>query len=267
MRPEGLSIVIPNWNHRTYLARSVGSALRALRCLEAEQVPGEVVVIDDGSRDGSQKLLRSLELWQADRLRALFLPENRGPAAARNEGLEASEYRYVLFLDADNELIPENVGVLVRAIRETGATFAYGNLIDRRGRDVLGLRSNDVASMRLTRANYIDALAVVNAERVLELGGYMWTADFRGIEDWELVLHLIAEEEEIVFVPVALAYYHVLPAAVKGAEMSVQPDVVLRRWFASMRRVFAESGTREWDPATVGRVYHPDLGFVDPSWQ
>ena len=59
---DGLTIVIPNWNHQPYLPRSIRSALQGLKRLEEDGYSGEIIVIDDASRDGSQKLLRSIQM-------------------------------------------------------------------------------------------------------------------------------------------------------------------------------------------------------------
>ena len=58
----GLTVAIPNWNHELLLARSVGSALRAVRLLRSRGVGADVLVVDDASRDGSTVLLRQMEL-------------------------------------------------------------------------------------------------------------------------------------------------------------------------------------------------------------
>src|SRR5687768_16903497 len=84
----GVTVAIPNWNHELLLARSVGSALRAVRLLRLRGVPGEVLVVDDASRDGSLVLLRQMEaLHYGDGLRVLALGRNGGLAATRNAAL------------------------------------------------------------------------------------------------------------------------------------------------------------------------------------
>ena len=54
---NGVTIFIPNWNHRAYLPRSIRSALQAIERLKEAGYSGELLVIDDASRDGSQKFL------------------------------------------------------------------------------------------------------------------------------------------------------------------------------------------------------------------
>lgn len=71
----------------------------------------EVVVVDDGSEDGTKPWLRSLD---DDRVRAYY-QENAGAPAARNRGLKAARGTFVRFLDDDDWLEP---GALVRAVRQ-----------------------------------------------------------------------------------------------------------------------------------------------------
>jgi glycosyltransferase involved in cell wall biosynthesis len=87
-----VSIVIPCYNKRTYVAAAIDSAL-------AQGVVAEVIVIDDGSTDGSAEVVAGYDgriVWEAG--------PNRGGSAARNRGLALARGRYVQFLDADDVL-------------------------------------------------------------------------------------------------------------------------------------------------------------------
>ncbi|MBD3291438.1 MAG: glycosyltransferase, partial [Armatimonadia bacterium] len=93
------SIVVPTYNRRETL-------LRVLRGIEEQDAPGllhEVVVVDDGSADGTADAVRGLETP----LEVELLTGRRGgPAAARNAGVEASSGTHVLFLCDDVEPTP-----------------------------------------------------------------------------------------------------------------------------------------------------------------
>lgn len=256
-RDDGLTIVIVNWNHRAFLPRSLGSALRALEQLAAAGVSGEILVIDDASRDGSQKLLRSVQaLYNEGRLRTVFMTHNVGQARLRNIGLHMAAFRHVCMLDADNELVAETLGMLLQTAMDTDAAMVYGNLLETEDGQVIGARSNMPATTRLTRLNYIDAFAILDAPRLLSIGGFTRINAYAP-EDWEMTLHLIDEEELIVFVPVVMGYYHKLPLSA-SRELSAGGAGL-----AALRRVHAQTGIRDWDHVRVGRVYHPDVGFVD----
>ncbi len=197
-------------------------------------------------------------LYDEPRLKILFLKQNFGLPRLRNLGLLASRFRYVCLMDADNELVPTNLPLFLKSIKETGAAVVYGNLLDKQGRDIIGVRSNEVATMRLSERNYIDAFSVVDAKKFLDLGGYTSEPQVYGHEDWEMLLHLIAEEERIVFVPAVMGYYYINPLS-----MINETNTNAGESNAFLRRVYAQSGTRGWDVMRVGRIYHPAVGFID----
>jgi hypothetical protein len=195
----------------------------------------------------------------------VFLERNLGLPRLRNLALRMSRYRHVCMLDADNELVADNLPLFLQSGLRTGAALVHGLLIDKRDGRMTGIRSDNVASMRLTAGNYIDAFALVDAKKLLRVGGYL-TDPRLPHEDWEMLLHLIAEEEQIVFVPAVMGYYHLAPGSMyaETAEnkdprpRSAAPEVV-----ALLRRMFAQTGTREWDDVRVGRIYHPAVGYID----
>ncbi|HVO52154.1 MAG TPA: glycosyltransferase family A protein [Thermoanaerobaculia bacterium] len=86
-----ISTVIPVCNGERFLAEAVDSAIRQV------PAPFEVIVVDDGSTDGTAGVCRSL----GERVRYVH-QENAGPSAARNRGLEMARGDFIAFLDADD---------------------------------------------------------------------------------------------------------------------------------------------------------------------
>jgi glycosyltransferase involved in cell wall biosynthesis len=255
-----LTVAIPNWNHELVLGRAVGSALEAAAHLRAADIDAEVLVIDDESRDGSPTLLRQLEaLHYSDGLRVLALGRNVGLAAVRNRALADAAFRHVLFLDADNEVVPDNLPLFYRAAVATGAAAVYGNLLTRQGAaHGASVLSNESFQVRVFAHNYIDAFALFDAVQVLELGGYSDDERVRAREDWELYLHLAANGREVVFVPAVLGYYHDTPGSMikqAAGHHTVQA--------AHLRRAFDQFGARAHLPLnTRHKTYHPDVGYL-----
>jgi glycosyltransferase involved in cell wall biosynthesis len=257
---DGVTVAIPNWNHELVLPRSIGSALRGVRRLRAAGIKAEVLVVDDCSRDGSRTLLRQLEaLHYGDGLRVTALAKNIGlPAAVRDIALTTARYRYVTFLDADNELVPENLHSFYRSIVATGAAVVYGNLlVYDPSASPTGLVNNESFQRRMFRANYIDTCALADRFQLTDDGG--WNTDPRvRCEDWELYLHLACAGRRIVFVPLVFGYYYDLPhSVVKTAQ--VEGPAELNR----MRRMFDQLDIREQIPLNTEMLrYHPDLGSI-----
>ena len=160
------------------------------------------------------EFLRTVRVLYEDApLKTVFLERNLGLPRLRNLAMRMSRYRYVCMLDADNELVADNLPLFLQSGRQTGAAMVHGLLIDKRQGKMTGVRSENVASMRLTAGNYIDAFALLDSTKVLRAGGFVTDQRLYGYEDWEMILHLIAEEEEVVFVPVVMGYYHLTPGS------------------------------------------------------
>ena len=254
-RTDGISICIPNWNHRNYLFRSVICALSTAKKLATQGIECEVLILDDFSRDGSQRLMLRLAMMDTTGcLHAVAGNVNCGLGAMRTRSAVECRYKWVCFLDADNELIPENLAQFYRAAKETGAALVYGNVIVKsNGPDgeVDGFFSNDIVHDGILDMNYIDAMSIIDAEQVLSIGAY---SDERGTpEDWEFMLHLIAEGRNVVFVPLLLGtYYKEGMSLVQNMSASYLPR--LQRIY-NQRKAGLATGFRP-------RVYHPELGYL-----
>jgi len=116
-----LSIVMPAYNEAGTLREIVSRVL-------AVDLPGlerELLIIDDGSRDGTREIM--LELDGKDRVRALFHPRNIGKGAAVWTGMRAATGDVVLIQDADLEYDPREYPILLRPILEGEADVVFGS--------------------------------------------------------------------------------------------------------------------------------------------
>ncbi len=101
-----VSVVIANYNYAKYLARSIDSALAQ------DGAAVEVIVVDDGSTDGSRAIIESF----GQKITAIF-QSNAGQRAANNAGFAATSGDIVIFLDADDVLEPTMVREVLAAWR------------------------------------------------------------------------------------------------------------------------------------------------------
>ena len=113
-----LSVIVPVYNE-------VGSIREILKRVRATRLAGEIIVVDDGSQDGTREVLKKLE--GAGKLRLLRHERNRGKGAAVHSGLAVARGDIVLIQDADLEYDPRDYGTLLRPIEEGIADVVYGS--------------------------------------------------------------------------------------------------------------------------------------------
>ncbi len=114
MSDERVSVVIPVYNGAPFVAKAVAS----VRMQEHPSV--EILVVDDGSTDGTQDVLRRLE--QSEGIR-WFQRSHGGPARSRNYGIEAAQGQFIALLDCDDEWLPGKLSAqlaMMRARPEVG---------------------------------------------------------------------------------------------------------------------------------------------------
>ena len=116
MRKPLISVIIPIFNMEQYLPRCLDSVLNnTYRDLE-------ILCIDDGSKDGSLKILREYE--QQDNRIAVISKANGGVSSARNAGLDHMTGEYVTFIDPHDFVHPRYVELLLNAALESSAGIA-----------------------------------------------------------------------------------------------------------------------------------------------
>jgi len=122
-----VSIIIDNYNYGRFLGQAIDSALAQTWSAV------EVIIVDDGSTDGSAEVIRGY----AGRLRAVFQP-NGGQASAINAGFAQSHGQVVIFLDSDDILLPQAAerAAAVFSSRPATAKVQYRmRVIDAQGRE------------------------------------------------------------------------------------------------------------------------------------
>ncbi|HEY7915880.1 MAG TPA: glycosyltransferase family 2 protein [Acidimicrobiales bacterium] len=114
-----LSVIVPVFNERT----TVAEVIRRIRAVDLP-LAIEVIVVDDGSSDGSDKVLAALG---DSTVRVISHPQNRGKGAAIRTGLEAVRGDLVLIQDADLEYDPQDWSKLLDPILRGKASVVYGS--------------------------------------------------------------------------------------------------------------------------------------------
>src|SRR5512143_1396352 len=113
-----LSVIIPCYNEKSTIA----AILKRVRAVAPE---AEILVVDDGSRDGTREVLRDLEGQPG--LRVILHDKNKGKGAAIHTGIAAATGDVLLVQDADLEYDPRDYPALLRPIEEGQADVVYGS--------------------------------------------------------------------------------------------------------------------------------------------
>lgn len=116
-----LSVVVPVYNVRPYLRDCLDSlAAQALQDFD-------VVLVDDGSTDGSVELARTIA--RSHKGWRVLQTDRRGPGGARNHGVEAAQGEFLAFLDSDDLLPPHAYELMMSTLAESGSDFVVGSLV------------------------------------------------------------------------------------------------------------------------------------------
>lgn len=121
--PE-VSVIIPALNRAQYLGRAVRSVWAAAT------VPTEVLIVDDGSTDGTRDVAKRLASSSPGTVRVLCHANGarRGVSASRNLGIRESRGEFIAFLDADDEYLPDRFGETLTVLRDDpGIDGVYGH--------------------------------------------------------------------------------------------------------------------------------------------
>lgn len=117
-----ISIILPIFNIENFLERALKSIIN--QTMDLADI--EVIMVDDCSTDNSRKIMEKYSNKYPNFI-SLYHQENSGGCGfPRNTGLEVASGEYVIFFDADDELLPENCEKLYDAIRKYDADIAFG---------------------------------------------------------------------------------------------------------------------------------------------
>lgn len=121
-----LSVVMPVYN----LAEEIGANIaRTARLFEAHQIPAELVVVDDGSFDSTafEISCAACERYEGVEVKSVSMVKNGGKGAALKAGFAASTGEFVMLLDGDLDIHPEQTPFFFKAMAETNADIVVGS--------------------------------------------------------------------------------------------------------------------------------------------
>jgi glycosyltransferase involved in cell wall biosynthesis len=184
--PKKVIVIIPTYNCAKYLQETIGSVLKQT------YQDFEIIVVDDGSTDNTKEILNP---YIKNRNIRYFYQENKGPAAARNRGIQESQGEYIAFLDADDVWHPLKIDLQMKYLSQNPDVFALSTTMAPYGSNdsrLLELCNYEVKSYSfeemLIRARMCTPTMVIRRDALAKSGGFR--EDLRLCEDHELWLRL-----------------------------------------------------------------------------
>jgi len=193
-RPR-VSVVMPTWNRAHTVLSAVTSALLQ------SYAPHELIIVDDGSTDGTADLLQARFPEPIAENRLIVIRQAQaGVSAARNTGLSRTSGDIIAYLDSDNQWEPDHLlfgvaGLLATPKAQSAYTALCRHNLSAGWSDILYQRYDRAA---LAQQNYIDLNSFLHRRSLYDTFGGFDTGLTR-LVDWDLVLRYTAE-----FEPVAL---------------------------------------------------------------
>jgi len=201
-----ISVIIPAYNR----AHLIGETLHSL--LVQTRPADEIIVVDDGSTDGTASVAKSF-----DPSVTVIRQANKGPAAARNTGFRASHGDFIHFFDSDDLAAPNKHAVQIKALETTGADIAYGPWLRGRFAGKTFLPSNQVLQQMglppgadLIKALLSDWSVMVHAalfRRSIVERAAGFPEELFGPEDQHMFLACLLAGAKIVHTPDTIEFY------------------------------------------------------------
>ena len=142
MKNLPISVIVTTYNDAEYLSNAIESVFNQ------NSLPSQLVIVDDGSdSDESRTITNRYTNNKKNIIVSYFKKENGGASSARNLGIENTDQRYVTFLDADDKMLPDNLNVKYKEIKNLNSNYfgVYGSGITNKGRDYNFINTDGVA--------------------------------------------------------------------------------------------------------------------------
>lgn len=198
MESPRTTVYVTNHNYGRYLEQAIESVLAQT------DKDFEVLVIDDGSTDGSRQIL---ERYENHEKISVIYQQNRGLNVTNNIALKAARGRYLVRLDADDYLDPHALEVLATHLdrnANVGLVFPDWYVVDEQGTILEVQRRHNFAQVTLLDQPAHGACTIIRRDCLLELGGY--DEEFRCQDGYELWLRF-TRRFKVANVNLPLFYY------------------------------------------------------------
>ena len=249
MPESGLvSVIIPCYNQAHFLDEAIESVL-------TQTYPNrEIIVVDDGSTDDTAEVARRYSMVR------YVNRENAGPSAARNAGVEAGHGKYLVFLDADDRLLPEALEIGVDCLRQhPECAFVSGHcrLIVTDGSLLAKPKQPSIKRdyyLEFLRRNYIWALSTVMCQRTAFEIVKGFDTSLGRCEDYDLYLRITRDH------PIFCHNQFVADYRLHNSTRSVEHSLMLQDTLSALAGQwdFVKGSHRYIEALKIGKKYWQD---------
>lgn len=266
--PAGrVSVIVPSHNHASFIEAALASALDQTRAAD------EILVIDDGSSDGSVERIRAVAARSSGRIRC-FAREHRGAAATINEAIRRSGGDWIAILNSDDRFAHDRLETMLAGVAGARADWGFsrsscidaeGNVIPpgvSSGADGLralqdGVATFDTVGMAFVARNPSISTGALFFSRDLfeRVGGFR---DLRYTHDWDFCLRAVMHDEP-VFVPVPAYDYRAHDAntiARPDGSADAEADNLLRDFYFEAGSARGGGNPYAPLPSVWGRLFY-----------
>lgn len=209
-----ISVIVPLYNKEKAIGNTIASIIRQTF------TDFELIIVDDGSTDNSAEIVR--QIATTDKRIKYIYKNNGGVSSARNYGLSRSTGEWIVFIDADDEMLPNNLDTLIKLVTKYHVNIGACNVLISNGVDIhpinLRLKKESVFN------NFIKAK--LKGKAIFPNGAKIFHKSILGNNPYKesLSRYEDAEQELNVFIKGPIA-------------MSPQPIVIIHSEFAELSKI------------------------------
>lgn len=204
-----ISVITPTYNR----AHTIRKAIDSVMAQTYED--WEHIIVDDGSTDNTKHIVEAVKDSRVRYLRQ----NNGGPSKARNLGISKANGKWIMYLDSDDQLLPECMCTMMEWLEKYPETvFAFPRStrtleLYEDGKLIKSVDDSDDTPPELTAQDLTNRKAGLSPNGFIHLRklydeGIRWDQDLALMEDWELMLSILAEYPDgFLYVPVVLQRY------------------------------------------------------------
>lgn len=196
------SVVIPVFNRCDTITKCIDSVLKQ------EFKDFEIVVVDDGSSDGTANIVRSIP----DARIRLVEQKNGGASKARNTGIQNSIGKYIAFLDSDDVFLSNHLQQSFDALSDDGKTCTYAPIIVDRGDDVQlikpgrSIRENEhISDYLMTDRGFVPTISLVVPNSLANK--VLYDESLSKGDDYDFAIRLVANGAVLKMLPMPAAIW------------------------------------------------------------